>query len=67
MGLGERVNVEESTSVRAKGRVMLLGKEGLPSPDPKHLGNGGTSGEHVQPSLEGGWPLDLEERELVFC
>lgn len=65
--LGERVNVEESTSVRVKGRTMLLGEEGLPSSDPIHPGNHGTSGERVQPSPEGGWPLDLEEQELVFC
>lgn len=59
--------MEESASVRVKCWMALLGEEGLPDPDPKCPGKRGTSGERVQPSPEGGWPLDLEERELVFC
>lgn len=60
--LGERVNVEESTSVRVKGRTMLLGEEGLPSSDPIHPGNHGTSGERVQPSPEEAGPWIWKNR-----
>ena len=66
-GLAGRVNVEDSASVRVKCWMALLGEEGLPDPDPKCPGKRGSSGERVQPSPEGGWPLDLEARGLVFC